>query len=143
MPKALVRRLAPLLVLAAVPACGPTFDADSLAASLAPTYANLYVRGQELQGRTDVSVSALQSSAQCRRGGGDTLDEGPGDDWQCLVTWVPPGAGPQRVLYEVALTPEGCWRAEGPPAVVGDAQLLDVEGRRRNNPVYAFDGCLG
>lgn len=136
------RRIVPLLALAVLPACGPSFDAASLAASVGPTYAALSVRGAQLQGRTDVSARGLQVSAQCRRGGGDTLDVGPGDDWQCLVTSLPAGAVPQRVLYEVSLKPEGCWSADGPPAVVGDAQVLDVEGRRRNNPVYAFEGCL-
>lgn len=123
-------------------ACGPVLDARALAASVAPTYANLYVRAQEMQGRTDVDAPSLRATATCTRGGGDTLDVGPGDDWRCLVTTAPPDGPVAQVLYEVALTPEGCYRADGPPAVVGDALVVDVDGRRRNNPVYAFDGCL-
>lgn len=131
----------PLVLL--LTGCGPTLDARTLAASVAPAYASLYVRAQEQQGRTDVTAGGLSATATCTRGGGDTLDVGPGDDWRCLVSTTPGGGPVVQVLYEVTLTPEGCYRADGPPAVVGDAQVVDVDGRRRINPVYAFDGCLG
>lgn len=122
--------------------CGPSLDAPTLGTSVAATFAQLYLRAQQQQGRTD--TGDLRASAACTRGGGDTLDVGPGDDWRCLVTFTPTGVvAPQQVFYEVTLKPEGCWTADGPPAVVGDATVTDVDGVRRVNPVYAFDGCLG
>lgn len=137
-----MRRPALLLLALALTGCGPSFDAATLAGSVAPSFAALYARAQEQQGRTEVTAQGLLASATCTRGGGDTLDVGPGDDWHCLVSFTPPGSAPQQVRYEVTLKPEGCYTADGPPAVVGDATVIDVEGARRVNPVYAFDGCL-
>lgn len=136
-------RLALAALAMLVAACGPSLDAPALAGSVAPTFANLLVRAQEQQGRTDVTAAGLRATATCSRGGGDTLDAGPGADWRCLVTFTPPGAvAPQQVPYEVTLAPDGCWTAEGSPAVVGEAQVVDVDGVLRVNPISAFDGCL-
>lgn len=132
--------LAPLLL--ALTGCGPVFDAQTLAGELGPTFSNLYVRAQEQQGRTDVTVELLSTQTTCTRGGGDTLDEGPGDDWACLVTFIDPSLGQKQVRYEVTLKPEGCFTADGPPPIVGDAKVADAQGVLRLNPVYAFDGCL-
>jgi hypothetical protein len=132
--------LLPALLL--VTGCGSSYTAPALATRLGQTFANLYVRSESLVGRTDVTASALHVTTSCQRGGGDTLDQGPGDDWRCLVTFRDPTLGPKQVLYEVALKPEGCFTAEGPPLVVGDARLVLPDGTTHVNPIYAFDGCL-
>lgn len=137
-----MRRLAPLLALPLLAGCGPTFDSTSLSASLSPAFANLYVRALEQSGRTDVVASSLSVRGDCSRGGPETLDEGPGDDWACLLSFRDTDQQERQVLYEVTLQPTGCWTAEAPPAVVGDATVPDVDGVRRLNPVYAIDGCL-
>lgn len=136
------RRLSLLLTVPLLAGCGPVFDNRSLSASLTPSFANLYVRAQQQAGRAEVSTSDLMVSGDCSRGGPETLDEGPGDDWACLLTFRDTDQRERQVLYEVTLKPTGCWTAEAPPAVVGDATVPDVEGVRRLNPVYAIDGCL-
>jgi hypothetical protein len=131
-----------LLAVPLLAGCGPSYGAAALAARVGPTFANLYTRGQVQAGRTDVTPAALHVATTCRRGGGDTLDNGPGDDWHCLVVFHDPALGPKQVAYDVVLKPEGCFTAEGPPAEVGDARVRDAVGTLRPNPVYAFDGCL-
>lgn len=122
--------------------CGPSYRADDLAESVGRSFAHLYERGQLEAGRTDVAAEGLRVRTSCQRGGGDTLDEGPGDDWRCLVSFLDPSLGAKQVLYEVVLKPEGCFTADGPPAVVGDARIRHADGMARLNPIYAFDGCL-
>ena len=137
-----MRLRAALLLLPALTGCGPGFDAAPLAQDVGATFSHLYVRAQEQQGRTDVTVDRMATVTTCTRGGGDTLDEGPGDDWACLVVFTDPSLGQKQVRYEVTLKPEGCFTADGPPPVVGDAKVADAQGVLRLNPVYAFDGCL-
>lgn len=136
------RGLAAGLVALSVAGCGPAYDAPTLAEAVGPTFAHLYARAQTQVGRTDVTAVGIGATTTCQRGGGDTLDEGPGDDWTCLVSYVDPSTGPKQVLYEVVLKPEGCYSADGPPPVVGDARVPDAQGVLRLNPIYAFDGCL-
>lgn len=131
-----------LLLPLVLTGCGGSWTAEDLAGPVARTFAHLYVRGEAETGRTDLAVDELAARATCVRGGQDTLDLGPGDDWRCLVAVDDPALGPREVLYEVTLTPEGCFRAEGPPAVVGEQRRTGADGTRRLNPVYAFDGCL-
>lgn len=132
-----------LLLLPLLAACGPSLDGATLAQSVGPAWARLYVRAQQLDGRTEASVAGLAASADCRRGTGSGPATGPGDDWQCAVTFTPSGAPRQRVVYDVVLRPDGCWTADGPPSVVGGATVVDVEGRTRVNPLAGIDGCLG
>lgn len=122
--------------------CGPSYGADALAHAVGQSFANLYQQSTGLAGRTDVEADRLHATTSCQRGGGDTPDAGPGDDWHCLVTFADPVLGVRQVAYEVALKPDGCFTADGPPAVVGDAHITAADGRWRVNPVYAFDGCL-
>jgi hypothetical protein len=131
-----------LLLTLGLTACGPTFDSAELDDAVAPTFANLYLRGIELSGQQVVPVPALQATAFCTRGGLGTTDEGPGDDWLCDVGFIDVTGLPQQIRYEVTWKPDGCYTAEGAPSVVGDATLTDAEGETHPNPVYAFDGCV-
>lgn len=138
-----MRRLAVLLVVSPLlVGCGPSYRADDLAGTVGRTFSHLYVRGESEAGRTDVTADGLRVTTNCQRGGGDTLDEGPGGDWRCLVRFTDPAFGTKQVLYEVVLKPEGCFSADGPPAVVGDQRIRHADGISRVNPIYAFDGCL-
>ena len=130
------------VVVAVLSGCGPSFEAPSLAAAVGPVFANLYVRAQVEQGRTGVTPESLHVTTVCSRGGHNTPNRGPGADWACMVGFND-GDGPfQQVLYETTLKPDGCFVADAPPAVVGDASFVDVTGRRRVNPLYVLDGCL-
>jgi ABC-2 type transport system permease protein len=132
-----VKRLVPLLLLLA--GCTSSYDARSLADSVGRTYAHLYERS--LQQAGNPAPEPVRVFAVCVRGGEDTPDRGPGDDWRCRVEHLRLN-GPPPVTYEVTLKPDGCFTAEGPPAVVGGARVTDVDGVSRLNPLYAFDGCL-
>ena len=130
------------LAVGVLSGCGPSFDAPTLAAAVGPVFANLYVRAQVEQGRTGVTVEALHVTTVCARGGQRTVSRGPGADWACMVGFND-GDGPfQQVRYETTLKPDGCFVADAPPAVVGDATFMDATGRRRVNPLYVLDGCL-
>lgn len=136
------RALTALPLLALLAGCGPSYQADDLADPVGRAFSHLYARGESEAGRTDVTAESLRTTTTCQRGGGDTLDEGPGDDWRCLVSFTDPAMGAKQVLYEVVLKPDGCFSADGPPAVVGDARVRHADGVSRLNPIYAFDGCL-
>lgn len=130
------------LVVGLLSGCGPSFEAPSLAAAVGPVFGNLYVRAQLEQGRTGVTRESLQVTTVCARGGQHTANRGPGPDWACMVGFHD-GTGPyQQVLYETTLKPDGCFVADAPPAVVGDASFVDAAGQRRVNPLYVLDGCL-
>ena len=130
---------APLVLLTG---CGPSYDATTLADRVGRTFAHLYVLSAAQDGRTDLDVAALPAQARCERGGPGTPDRGPGDDWRCAVVVTDPSLGRREVPYEVVLKPDGCFTAEGPPAIVGDVRVDRPDGRRTLNPLYAFDGCL-
>ncbi len=132
--------LAPVSALLA--ACGPSYDGDALATAVGRSFAHLYARSAAQDGRVDVRADDLQAGARCARGGEETPDEGPGDDWRCVVAVSDPQLGRRQVVYEVVLKPDGCFSAEGPPEVVGDPRVRGADGVLRLNPVYAFDGCL-
>lgn len=132
--------LVPLVGLLA--GCGPSYDAGTLADRVGRTFAHLYVRSAAQDGRVDVRAEDLRVQTRCERGGEQTPDEGPGDDWRCLVVVDDPAIGRRDVVYEVVLKPQGCFTAEGPPDVVGDVRVRGTDGALRLNPVYAFDGCL-
>jgi ABC-2 type transport system permease protein len=137
-----MRRLLVLLLLVGAAGCGPDLSGTALADGVSRTFANLYVRAQALQGRTDVTASGLGAVAVCLRGARSTTSSGPGDDWRCVIRFTDPSQGPREVLYEVVLKPDACYTADGPPAVVGALRMHDLEGRQVLNPIYAFDGCL-
>lgn len=135
------RAAAPLALLL-LTGCGSPYRAEDLASEVGTAFGNLYQRAQGLAGRPAVAPGSLGIRTTCERGGIETADEGPGDDWRCTVVFTDPTSGPQQVLYEVVLKPEGCFTADGPPGVVGDARVVAVDGTRHVNPLYAFDGCL-
>lgn len=141
------RRAGAVLVLAAalltsLTGCGPAFTAPALAAKVGPVFANLYVRAQVEQGRTGVTAAGLQVTSVCARGGANTPNHGPGADWACMVGFKDGDAPFRQLRYETTLRPDGCFVADGPPGVVGDANFLDADGVRRVNPLYALEGCL-
>lgn len=129
-------------VLLLLTGCGPSYRADALAHDVGRTFTHLYVRSVAQEGRVGVTADDLPVQTRCERGGPDTPDEGPGDDWRCLVVVTDPAIGRRDVVYEVVLRPDGCFTADGPPDVVGDARVRGSDGVLRLNPLYAFDGCL-
>lgn len=129
--------LVPLLALAT--GCASSLTADALGPSFGSVFSALYVQQQTDVGRTDVIRSALRPLASCHRTG--SAPAGPGEDWVCLVQYVD-GSAAVAQSFEVQVKPDGCWKADGPPATQ-PAQFADpLTGLPRNNPLAEFDGCL-
>lgn len=122
------RRLAWVLVLVPmVAACGsPDVSRSRVEAAFGTTFGNLYATG-----RPGVTPSSTGASATCDRGGATVADEGAGDDWACLVSWVDPVGRLQQAAYGVQVRPDGCWKADAEAAAA-------AAGVPR-----AFDGCTG
>jgi len=135
-----VRRLLAVWAVAGlVTACATPFTPARLAPSFAEGFGGLYASQQRELGRTPPNPHSLHPLATCRRTG--TVVDGPGEDWMCTVEYVEAGT-PLSQSFEVQLKPDGCWKADGPPANQ-PAQLVDARtGDPRTNPLAEFDGCL-
>lgn len=132
-----------LVALPLLAACtGDRPTARDLDPAVAMAYGHLYVRQQTVLGRTGVTEASTAAAATCERGGPGVLDQGAGDDWTCSVAYTGVDGQPRRVLYEVTVTPDGCYRADGPPGVVGQSRVPLPAGGSASNPLYGFDGCV-
>lgn len=122
-----------------------TVTRPRLERSLTATFANLYAGKARLEGRTGITAASLQPTAMCDKAGAQNLDQGPGGDWVCLLSWTDP---------EVPMPPEGygkfelnvhsndCYTASGPSKLTGFLTMTDAQGREVTNPVFEFDGCF-
>jgi hypothetical protein len=71
---------------------------------------------------------------------------GPGD-WNCtLYVYLPQAHSvpfqQTAVEYDVSLEYNGCYKAQSPPAFIGDPTMLDAHGRSVTNPLYVVYGCF-
>jgi len=134
-----VKRLVAGAALLAAAACASPLTPTRVEASFAPTFAALYALQQSQDGRTDVSAAALGPRATCRRTGVDS--RGPGEDWTCTVVYVDTRTSFTQT-FELQVKPDGCWRAEAPPAAQPAVRTDPLTGVTRTNPLAEFDGCL-
>jgi hypothetical protein len=133
-----VRRLALAAVLVCA-GCSTALTPSHLSSSFGQTFAGLYATQQSRLGRTDVTTAGVRPQASCSRTG--PSPQGPGEDWLCRVAYIDQDTAYTQ-SFEVQLKPDGCWTADGPPAVQ-PAELVDaVDGSRTPNPLSEFDGCL-
>ena len=135
-----MRRLLPAAGLALLlSGCSTPLTADRLGPSVAEVFGGLYASQQSQLGRSDVAADRLRPLAACRRNGSSA--DGPGEDWSCTVQYVDGDAAAAQ-SFELQVKPDGCWKAEGPPASQ-PAELVDPStGARSTNPLAEFDGCL-
>jgi hypothetical protein len=121
-------------------ACGgPDITAGRLDDAVGTTFAHLYQRQQDLLGKP---VSATpEASASCHRSGQPPTATGAGDDWICTVL-LQVGQPLAQYTYELNVQADGCYTADGPPALVGNKSLTTPAGTQRVNPLFAFDGCF-
>jgi hypothetical protein len=120
-------------------ACGTAATPTAVSASFTDVFGGLYVGQQKHLGRTEITRASLHASSRCHRTG--TTSQGPGEDWLCLVQYDDAGT-PAVQSFEVQVKPDGCWKADGPPASQ-PAQLVDAAtGRLSVNQLSQFDGCL-
>jgi ABC-2 type transport system permease protein len=127
----------------ATPASGSGISRAKLQDSLATNFAHLYrLQAREL-GRPDVPEDRLRATASCDKGGSRVVDEGPGHDWRCVVTWHLPDAGEAvgRAIYQLDVTANGRYVADGdgPKEVNGYFQVRTPTGDAPN-PLWQFDG---
>lgn len=130
------------VIAGATPATGSGIEKGKLQGSIATAYAHLYrLQTRELH-RPDVTEAQLQASASCDKGGSRVLDQGPGNDWRCVVSWHLPGtAAVGSAIYQLDVTADGRYVADGdgPKEVNGYFQVRTPAGDAPN-PLWQFDG---
>lgn len=130
------------VVNVATSAKGSGIVRQKLQDSLAISYAHLYkLQTQELH-RPAVTEAQLQATASCDKGGPRVADEGPGNDWRCVVTWHLPGVtSAGTAIYQLDVTADGRYVADGdgPKEVNGYFQVHTSSGDEPN-PLWQFDG---
>lgn len=144
LPLAVLTAVSALVVTLAAPAGGTGIDAPKLERALATSYGHLYRLQTDELHRPAVTEAQLQSSAACDKGGSLVVDEGPGTDWRCVVTWHLPGAtAVGSAIYQLDVTADGRFVADGdgPTEVNGFFQVQTPYGDTPN-PLWQFDGTV-
>ncbi|MGA8113984.1 MAG: ABC transporter permease [Actinocatenispora sp.] len=131
-----------VVVAVAIPATGTGIQRAKLQDSLATAYAHLYrLQARDLH-RPDVAEAQLRATASCDKGGLRVLDEGPGNDWRCVVSWhLPDVDAVGYAIYQLDVTADGRYVADGdgPKEVNGYFQVRTPNGDAPN-PLWQFDG---
>lgn len=146
------RRLA-VAAAAAVPVlaaticgCGSTdLTAGRLQASIAATFANLYVLQQAEQGNPRPAARSLDSRATCQKGGTPDIPQDGSGVWLCQITYLVAGPGyPVTARYNVNVQTDGCYAADGdgPASVNGSPTITGPRYEQVINPLSLIDGCF-
>ena len=138
--------LAGLIALLAVAGgWGPTgVTASRLQGNFAASFNNLTLLQQRELGRVVPAGAKLNILPTCLRRG--STPKGPGD-WVCTMTVVipQPGAVPFQqtpVSYDVSVQSDGCYKAQSPPAFIGQQLMKAPGGKMVVNPLYTIYGCF-
>ncbi|MEU6784939.1 ABC transporter permease [Nonomuraea angiospora] len=129
------------VIVVATPATGSGIEQAKVQDSLATAFAHLYRLQTRELGRPHVTEAQLQASASCDKGGSRVADEGPGNDWRCVVSWHLPGATALgNAIYQLDITSDGRFIADGdgPKEVNGYFQVRTPIGDAPN-PLWQFD----
>jgi len=126
---------------------GPAgITASRLKTSLIPAFERLTFLQQRELGRTIVPGTKLDIVLpSCSHRG--SAPRGPGD-WVCTINvLIPSSSGslppqPTPVTYDVSVASDGCFKAESPPAFVGQQLMRDSSGDEVVNPLYTIYGCF-
>ena len=119
--------------------------AHRLKASLIPAFSRLTVLQQRELGRSVPSGAKLNIVLpSCNRRG--SKPSGPGD-WVCTINVLIPTQGslpsqPTPVAYDVSVQSDGCYKAQSPPAFIGQQTMRDSNGHSVVNPLYTIYGCF-
>jgi ABC-2 type transport system permease protein len=142
LPLAGLVALTVVVVTGATPAEGSGIEQTKLQDSLATSYAHLYrLQTRELH-RPDVTEAQMRATGSCDKGGDRVLDQGPGNDWRCVVSWHLPGTtAVGTAIYQLDVTADGRYVADGdgPKEVNGYFQVRTPTGDAPN-PLWQFDG---
>jgi len=152
--RALIFGIAPLLavwvlsaavVAAATGATGSGIDKPKLQRSLATSFAHLYrVQSQEVY-HLNVTEAQLRVTASCTKGSGLVADEGPGNDWRCVVYWHLPGVNDAtgQAVYQLDVNANGRYVADGDgPNEVNGYFVVHTPYGIAPNPLWQFDGLV-
>ena len=133
-----------LAVAAGTPSQGSGIDRHEVEASVATAYAHLYRLQTEQLHRPPVSEAALHTSAACDKGGSRGADQGPGNDWRCVVSWRLPGStAVGSATYQLDVTSEGRYVADGDgPKEVNGSFTVHTPSGDAPNPLWQFDGYV-
>src|SRR6202043_4160456 len=110
-----------------------------------PAFNQLTILQQEEIGRQVPAGAKLNIVLPtCSRRG--STPRGPGD-WVCTLNILipPPGSLPPQptpVSYDVSVQSDGCYKAQSPPAFIGQQLMRDAGGAQVVNPLYTIYGCF-
>ena len=137
--------VAVIAVLALLANLGPTGDtAPRLSAAIGEDFNNLTLLQQQLIGRRVPAGAKLDILPNCNRRAAKA--EGPGD-WNCSLNVYLPQArsvpfSATSVEYDVSVEYDGCYKAQSPPAFIGNPTMLAADGGSVTNPLYVVYGCF-
>ena len=148
--RATVRIAAGAIALIALLALGTSIGpagvtAHRLTHSLSPEFQRLTILQQDLLGHPIPASARYHILPVCGRRGSKPV--GPGD-WSCTMNvYILLSSGTQPltntpVAYDVSVQSNGCYKAQSPPLLVGQAQIHDTSGRTVVNPIATIYGCL-
>jgi ABC-2 type transport system permease protein len=112
---------------------------------LIPNFNNLTILQQREVGRFVPTNAHLRIALpSCKRRG--STPNGPGE-WICSMQIIPPSTGalpaqPTTVAYDVSVQWDGCYKAQSPPAFIGQQLMRDARGHNVVNPLYTIYGCF-
>jgi ABC-2 type transport system permease protein len=144
-PLLAVWALSAAVVAGATGATGSGIDQAKLQQSLATSFAHLYrVQSLELY-HLNVTEPQLRVTASCTKGSGLVADEGPGNDWRCVVTWHLPGVNKAtgQAVYQLDVNANGRYVADGDgPNEVNGYFVVHTSYGIAPNPLWQFDGLV-
>ncbi|MBV8943181.1 MAG: ABC transporter permease [Solirubrobacterales bacterium] len=119
--------------------------AKRLRTDLTPAFNQLTVLQQRELGRhVPAGAKLTLVLPTCNRRG--SVPYGPGE-WICTIYVQTPSPGalpsqPTAVAYDVSVNWDGCYKAQSPPAFIGQQMMRDAHGHNVVNPLYTIYGCF-
>ena len=119
--------------------------APRLSQSLQASFRRLTILQQDLLGHPIPAGAQYRIHPVCVRRSAKPV--GPGD-WSCTMNvYILLARGTQPltdtpVSYDVSVQSNGCYKAQSPPLLVGQAVLHDTRGQTVVNPIVTIYGCF-
>lgn len=119
--------------------------AKRLRTDLTPAFNNLTVLQQTELGRhVPAGAKLTLALPTCSRRG--SVPYGPGE-WICYFYVQTPSNGalpsePTNIGYDVSVNWDGCYKAQSPPAFIGQQTMRNKQGKSVVNPLYTIYGCF-
>jgi len=120
--------------------CGTSpITPDRIERAIAPTFANLMQAQIAWLGFAPVAAASIGAGATCTRVSGGSIGSGEGT---CTVRWTSPEGQARREVYDLFVTPDGCYAATVEGESLGAPTITAPDGRRVRNLLSAFEGCF-